>query len=314
MPKIFEQNQILNETETQVEPKVLDVVAKKTTKKTVRKKPVRRVVKKQIKKIVVAKKVDDIEDEIIQEEEFFVEKKKMTLSPIVIAGISLGVLLLAGMGYFSFKKYKINTAAQNDDVIIRIGKLIQLPENENPTLATVTDKEKVKEQPFFAKSENGDKVLIYTKAQKAILYRPSINKLIEVMITTKPAEMTQAKPAETPQQEVQSAEQQQPQEQAQASQEEVVTPFSAKVVVYNGTSTNGLAGKLATRLLEIEGVEVVEKTNATGTFTDTLVIDLNGNNQAGVEKIAQELGAKVAEMPEGEKKPEADILVIGGSN
>jgi hypothetical protein len=62
----------------------------------------------------------------------------------------------------------------------RIGRFMELPAGEQPTLATVTDQEKLKGQNFFAHAQNGDKLLVYTKAKKAILFRPSIGKVIEV--------------------------------------------------------------------------------------------------------------------------------------
>jgi len=67
-----------------------------------------------------------------------------------------------------------------EDLVNKVSKLIALPEDENPTVATVTDIEAVKDQTFFAKAQNGDKVLIYTNARKAILYRPSENRILEV--------------------------------------------------------------------------------------------------------------------------------------
>lgn len=69
---------------------------------------------------------------------------------------------------------------QTDQLISAVGKLMELPKNETPTIATVSDVSKLKDQPFFALAKNGDKVLIYTNAKKAILYRPSENKIIDV--------------------------------------------------------------------------------------------------------------------------------------
>jgi hypothetical protein len=68
---------------------------------------------------------------------------------------------------------------ESKTVISAISKFMVLPSDEEPTLSTVTDKDKLKEQYFFKNFEDGDKILIYTKAKKAILYRPSINKIIE---------------------------------------------------------------------------------------------------------------------------------------
>lgn len=67
-----------------------------------------------------------------------------------------------------------------DKLISEVSLLIALPTDEKPTVATVTDLEKVKDQPFFKNAKNGDKVLIYTNAKKAILYRPSEKRIIEV--------------------------------------------------------------------------------------------------------------------------------------
>ena len=69
--------------------------------------------------------------------------------------------------------------AETNALIEKVGQLIELP-NEQPTIATVTDLEALKGQEFFEKAQLGDKVLIYTGAKKAFLYRPSTNKVIEV--------------------------------------------------------------------------------------------------------------------------------------
>jgi hypothetical protein len=86
-----------------------------------------------------------------------------------------------GLGYWL---WSIKTAPTTEEIgkqlVDDVGKVLVLPTDETPTIATVTDPTKLKSQPFFANAQTGDKVLIYQKAQKAILWRPSTSKVIEV--------------------------------------------------------------------------------------------------------------------------------------
>ncbi len=70
--------------------------------------------------------------------------------------------------------------ADAEALIGKVSALIVLPSEEKPTIATVSDTEKLKDQPFFANAKSGDKVLIYTQAKKAVLYNPESNKIVEV--------------------------------------------------------------------------------------------------------------------------------------
>lgn len=78
------------------------------------------------------------------------------------------------------QKQETSTEDEAKQLASEVGKLIELPSDEVPTIATVTDATKVQDKPFFAKAQNGDKVLLYAKSSKAVLYRPSAKKLIEV--------------------------------------------------------------------------------------------------------------------------------------
>jgi hypothetical protein len=96
------------------------------------------------------------------------------------------VLLLGGGGYFAYRYFVPGTlqfsaaALQPADVVERVAKLMMLPTEEQPTVATVSDLEKLKNQPFFTRARIGDYVLIYMKSKKAILYNATENKIIEV--------------------------------------------------------------------------------------------------------------------------------------
>lgn len=81
---------------------------------------------------------------------------------------------------FGIKQSAPSAQAETDALVAKIGKIIELPSDELPTIATVTDTSNIKNQPFFSNSQIGDKVLIYQRNMKAILYRPSTNIIVEV--------------------------------------------------------------------------------------------------------------------------------------
>jgi hypothetical protein len=90
-----------------------------------------------------------------------------------------------GTGGAAQAELDAQVAAEVKDLVEKVGELIVLPEGEVPTVATVSDPEKLRSQAFFENARIGHKVLIYTKARKAYLYDPKIHKLIEVApITT----------------------------------------------------------------------------------------------------------------------------------
>ena len=127
-------------------------------------------------------------------------KKKIVLAINIL--VIVGLAVLAGL---YFKKHRDLTARFNDvnakyqelssdpqavqaaevrKYIEEVGKVYDLPKDEQPSVATVKDKEQLKDQPFFAKAENGDITLIYSNAKLAILYRPSTKQLVNVSSVT----------------------------------------------------------------------------------------------------------------------------------
>jgi hypothetical protein len=242
-------------------------------------------------------------------------RSKRRIIFLVMALLLLGSIFVSA-GYFKYWRAKTNISTSSD-VVALVGKLMDLPQDEAPTLATVVDKNKVNSQILFAKAENGDRALIYAQAKKAILYRPSTNKIIEAMYLPVETQSTGSdQTANVPEQSsVQNGQQEAPAVPVDnsTSQSEPVAE-TVTVAVYNGTSKKGLAKNIAAEVSQISGVTMAATGNSKANYEKTIVVDLTGNNSNLAQKIAGNLGGKVGTFPEGEEKPSADILVIGGSD
>jgi len=230
---------------------------------------------------------------------------------LVVLAIAIVVSFYFYIQYQNTKKLLQNpTLVATEEakaLVAKVSILMELPTGEEPTVATVSDKSKLADQPFFMNAQNGDKVLIYSGAKKAILYRPSINKIIEVAPvndtavsqTPAPAAVTSLAPIPT----------------LLPMISPVPTPVQkiTKVAVYNGTKIAGLAGTTGSGLTtKVTNLNIVKTGDSVGNYTATLVVDLTGSNASVAQQIAAALGGTVGALPSGEVKPNADILVIVG--
>lgn len=167
-------------------------------------------------------------------------------------------------------------------LVTQLKKIMEVP-NETPVVATVKDKEALKsQQAFFAQAENGDKLIVFQTARKAVLFRPSVGKIVESgpLITTPT--------------------QQQPQ--------------TIKVAIYNGTTATGAATKVEDSIKKAAGAQIITSVaNAKSKdYAKTLVIDVTGSNAQSAADVAKFLGAEVSTLPAGEATPDADLLIIVG--
>lgn len=221
--------------------------------------------------------------------------KFLSTKPVVMVIIgSLIVVGLVGAVFLNYRAQQVKADPQNQQkavqeevkkIVAEVGKLMDLPIGEDPTVATVTDITKLKDQPFFAKAKNGDKVLIYTNAKKAILYDPTAKKVIDVApinIGTSSAQ-----------------------------------PVSAKIALRNGTATVGLTTKIEGELKKsMPSLNVVSKENAkVSDYEKTIVVLINGSFKDVADSLAKAFNTSLGALPAGEVKPnDTDILVILGKD
>ncbi len=231
------------------------------------------------------------------------------LLPLVLI---LGLIGLGTGGYFFYQYSQTQktlanlrndpTAAQKiaaeevKKLVAEVGKLIDLPNGEDPTVATVSDIEKLKDQAFFQKAKNGDKVLIYANSKKVILYDPNLKKVIDIAPIN--IGSSSAVPVPTANQPTPSA--------------------TTRLVLRNGTTTNGLTTKVETDLKTRfpQGSVILKENAAKPSYDKTVVVLLNDSAKTQADNLAKIFGiTTLSDLPLGEVKPkDGDILVILGKD
>ena len=118
-------------------------------------------------------------------------KSRLKKHPIQARNAAIGLsiaLLLLGIGLGGYRLFRGMSAPPDmttEQVVQAVSKLVAIPTGQMPTVATVTDLAPLAGQAFFKDAQVGDKVLIFSAAGKAILYRPSDDKIIAIAPITK---------------------------------------------------------------------------------------------------------------------------------
>ena len=128
----------------------------------------------------------------------FFSLKKFSVIHLFVLGI---ILILGAIGFLIYRKNieknefktvldpkKAEQVAK--DLVEIVGKIYILP-NELPTIATVTDINTLPDNTFFKNAKLGDKILVFPVTHKAIIYRPGINKIVDVADITLETELKQ---------------------------------------------------------------------------------------------------------------------------
>ena len=229
------------------------------------------------------------------------EEKKPFNSKMLIFLVFI-VLVVAASSYYFYQYQRQqdlllnpNKAAAEDsqNTLDHVKRLMSLPQG-SPLIYTVIDKKQIATQPFFKNVENGDKVLMFVQDKKAIIYRPSTDKIIDVG----PINIS---PSGAPTQASDSA---------MMKKDKPLT-----VAIYNGTTMLGLASVTEKKLKQkMPEVSVILKENAKASaYQKVLVIDLKGTYSDEVTKIAAGLSGEVSKLPKGETRSQTDILIIAGA-
>ncbi len=209
-----------------------------------------------------------------------------TVSVKWLYGLVSLVIVIPALTISCYLYFKAATLKGKDAMrrsVDAVSQLMLLPAGETPTYGTVTDKNKLKNQTFFRKAENGDEVLIYEKAKVTILYRPSIHKIVNVG----------------------------PLVVGSSGSPYVTSRFAIK----NGTDKPELETKMAAQIKQAyPNARITSIEKASRSYPTTITIDLTKKNQPLDEQIADSLHIQPGKVPLGEPTPETDFLIIIGQD
>ena len=197
---------------------------------------------------------------------------------IVLAVVLVAAVAAAGYFYKQAQDLRKPEGQQKaaeqaaTDLKNKVSKLTLLP-SETPTVATVQDISKLKDQPFFKDAKNGDKILIFTATKKAIVYRESEN----LIINSGPIAVT--------------------------------SDSSAKKIAILRSGNSNEATKTA--LSKLNGISIASEAKAAKSYTEPHVFDVSGNNGELAKQVAEAIGGKVVtSAPADETIPSGTELVV----
>lgn len=203
---------------------------------------------------------------------------------IVLIG---GVILLMVVAFFVVQQLRQRDSAKAEMERVRkeVGRLVILPDKEEPTLATVVDKSKLTNAFLKANAETGDKVLVYPQAKKVFIYRPSVKRLAAMgplVLDPSAAEVR-----------------------------------GARIAIRSGNGDKKVAEEIRGKLLANYQTAAVGEISdaARQSYPTTIVIDLTkeGDKYNLVTHMMGVLNAQRGILPQGEQVPEnVDILIITG--
>lgn len=162
----------------------------------------------------------------------------------------------------------------NDEIVIRVSRELGINGDANPAILEVVNESRVN-QPFLEEARNGDKVLLYYKSGQSVLFRPSEDRIIRTG---------------------------------------TYTPPDAKLFVRQGTQDDARLAEVKQKIDRLEGLKIVSQDYSTNRLNDkTVVVSITDRYPEAAQRVAEALGAELTRLPQGETIPDADILVIVGS-
>jgi hypothetical protein len=183
-------------------------------------------------------------------------------------------LVLLLIGTFGLIKNQGDTEQQDSKTsfVDEANEVLGIKTGEAPVVMTVSDKNALT-QPFLKQAENGDQVLFYYQAKKVAVIRPATSAILAYGD---------------------------------------FTPPPARVFVRSGSKNASVAAVVDSIKKDSTLSFVSQDASPLPAYFDSIVIDLSGRYPEEAKRLAANVSGNVTGLPDGESRPDADILVIIG--
>ncbi len=119
-------------------------------------------------------------------------KRKVSTLTIILAAVCV-VAITASVWFYILYSNKQSESAKQQQIVDKVARTIELP-HETPTVVTVADKERLTNKQLASKVDNGDVLLVFAQAKQLVIYRPSSDKVTNMLSFENTAEVTQSAP------------------------------------------------------------------------------------------------------------------------
>ena len=156
-------------------------------------------------------------------------------------------------------------------------------------VAIIDNADTLRSHPFFANVHNGDKLLIYKEAEKAVLFRPLTNEVIAFAPLNAVPSTSYEHIEGTP---------------VVALRNGMGTPYDMKTF------------EAELSYYEKDSVVVDNQNAANSDYKKSLIVDVTGTKKADAQALAYKLRLTLSDLPAGEYRPPAgvDYLIILGKD
>lgn len=186
--------------------------------------------------------------------------------------ILLVIAVLPAVGLYITERRETAAQTANQRLISAVSQRAVIPADEIPSISTVVDESKI-DQQFLKNARKGDKVLLYFQSGQAVVYRPSTGQIVNMG------------PLDAP---------------------------KSRVFIRSGAA-NADTAAITEQITKLQDYTIVSSdTSPQPNYTSTQVIDVSGNRPDVARRLASDLHAKVTDLPAGETRPDADVLIIVG--